>query len=627
MSTAQSRAGTTALANVDIRGLSLGMVIPDTLRNLSFDKAMAVTHSLREEAFIGICELPAHTEESLPLAFGVRNARPIDCTGLNGIIESIIDDNGPSRLRLDMPVTLMIRKPWVASSDWPRMITPDNYGGLPTLELTDVGRLAADAGKLQLLNGQHRITALRAAYEAVSKDVKKHKEATKGKSMSDLTTSEDKQLFKEAEKRLKAAEATLAGLQSWPAALYDLDILEQDEAVGSLIVELLARNKDVVEVVASDEEKLVPMYQHLLSVQVQAGWMPTLWRSAKAARTRPESINLDITALMRQKAGSQRKLNRIGADERSNRGLMELVRVGKYYRNWKGFTINHIATKLLGTACAVQNERLALLLTDSDADDDFDYQRFEQLLEDLDGKLSEKVRVEKTEELDDLALHFVKTYIDKVERMPALETYFDLKFWKGIEDAEEESGVTTIEKTKGSRGIVKTQRIYADDVFQFSHPDHFSRYVDYRSGVWKAIEKVVRRNEGLLAPSVVNKCQHRFNVLFSGVIHRWYMILMTNGLLAKFDEIASQYKECFREDGREHWFQTTNMFANIPVTSLGQMLPRYDREHSGTIGPNVTQLFAYIPVTLIKCYPAVHEHSGNMGSNVTLSNHSGYYES
>ncbi len=157
MSTAHtSRAGTTAPANVDIRGLSLGMVIPDTPHNLSYDKAMAVTHSLCEEAFIGICELPAHTEESLPLAFGVRNARLIDHTGLNGIIESIIDDNGPSRLRLDMPVTLMIWKPWVASSDWPRMITPDNYGGLPTLELTDVGRQAANAGRLQLLNGQHR---------------------------------------------------------------------------------------------------------------------------------------------------------------------------------------------------------------------------------------------------------------------------------------------------------------------------------------------------------------------------------------------------------------------------------------------------------------------------------------
>ncbi len=176
----------------------------------SYDKAMAVTHSLHEEAFIGICELPAHTEESLPLAFGVQNACPIDRTGLNGIIESIIDDNGPSRLRLDMPVTLMIRKPWVASSDWPRMITPDNYGGLPTLELTDVGRQAANAGRLQLLNGQHRyvsspiselvwiitfdcrITALRAAYEAVKKDVNKYEEATKGKSISDLTTLEDK---------------------------------------------------------------------------------------------------------------------------------------------------------------------------------------------------------------------------------------------------------------------------------------------------------------------------------------------------------------------------------------------------------------------------------------------------
>ncbi len=132
-----------------------------------------------------------------------------------------------------------------------------------------------------------------------------------------------------------------------------IDVLEQDEAVGSLVVELLTQNKDVVEVMASDEEKLVPMYQHLLSVQVLAGWMPTLWRLAKAARTRPETINLDITALMRSKAGLQWKLNRIGADERSNRGLMELVWVGKYYRNWKGFTINHIPTKLLGTACAV----------------------------------------------------------------------------------------------------------------------------------------------------------------------------------------------------------------------------------------------------------------------------------
>ncbi len=56
----------------------------------------------------------------------------------------------------------------------------------------------------------------------MKKDVNKYEEATKGKSISDLTTLEDKQLFKEAEKRLKAAEAMLAELWSWPGAVYDL---------------------------------------------------------------------------------------------------------------------------------------------------------------------------------------------------------------------------------------------------------------------------------------------------------------------------------------------------------------------------------------------------------------------
>ncbi|KAF8342353.1 uncharacterized protein EI90DRAFT_3011842 [Cantharellus anzutake] len=558
-------AGSTALPNANIQGLSRHMVISEDLRRLTYDKAIAVSHALREKAFIGICELKAHTHSSLPLTYGVRNARAIDQAGLDGIKDSIIEDSGPSRLRPDMPVVLLIRQPWVTSTDWPKIITPDNHKSLAVLELSEVGWLAARAGQLQVLNGQHRIGALQAAYAAVAGEVKKYGEAVEGKVVDNMATSEEREIYRKDEERLKEWKLKLLELVTWPAVVYDLgnflDVLEQDESMGSFVIELLARNKDVIEVMASEEEKLVPVYQHLLNVQVRTGWRPTLWRSAAAAKEGPDGIDLDIRKVMWPKLGTHRKLQRIAADERSNRGLMELVRVGKYYRDWKGFTINHISTKLLGHTCAylwtyvqAQNERLGLLMTESDVDDNFDYERFEALLKELDGKLTQKSRKAKTEELDELALHFVKTFIDKVERMPPLDAYFNVEFWKGVEDAEVVAGVATIVK-KGSK---KTQRTYGDDVFQFSHRDHSSRYIDYRTALWSTVEKVLEQNRNILPESVLQKCRHRFNVLFSGIIHRWHMILITNGLLSKFDDISTEYEQFFKES-------STKMFANILV--------------------------------------------------------------
>ncbi|KAF8322898.1 uncharacterized protein EI90DRAFT_3019962 [Cantharellus anzutake] len=261
------------------------------------------------------------------------------------------------------------------------------------------------------------------------------------------------------------------------------------------------------------------------SLMVRTGWRPTLWRSAAVAKEGPDGIDLDICKVMWPKLGTHRKLQQIAADERSNQGLMELVPVSKYYCHWKGFTINHISTKLLGHTCAylwtyvqAQNECLGLLMTESDVDDNFDYERFEALLKELDGKLTHKSCKAKTEELDELALHFVKMFIDK--------------FWKGVEDAKVVAGVAMIVK----KGPKKTQRTYGDDVFQFSHRDHSSRYIDYRTALWSAVEKVLEQNRNILP--------------------EWHMILITNGLLSKFDDISTEYEQFFKES-------STKMFANI----------------------------------------------------------------
>ncbi|KAF8319158.1 uncharacterized protein EI90DRAFT_3020860 [Cantharellus anzutake] len=173
-----------------------------------------------------------------------------------------------------------------------------------------------------------------------------------------------------------------------------LDVLEPDESMGSFVIKLLVRNKDVIEVMASEEEKLVPIYQYLLNVQVRTGWMLTLWWSATGAKKGPEGIDLDIFKVI-----------------------------------------------ICGHICPSTNEHLGLLVTESDADDDFNYEQFEALLKEMGGKLTHKSC-----------------------------KYFNVEFWKGVEGAEVVAGVVTIIK-KGSK---KTQQTYGDDVFKFSHPDHSS---------------------------------------------------------------------------------------------------------------------------------------------------------
>ncbi|KAF8325080.1 uncharacterized protein EI90DRAFT_3019263 [Cantharellus anzutake] len=215
-------AGSTALPNANIQGLSRHMVISEDLRHLTYDKAIAVSHALREKAFIGICELKAHTHSSLPLTYSVRNAQAIDQARLDGIKDSIIEDSGPSRLRPDMPVVLLIRQPWVTSTDWPKIITPDNHKSLAVLELSEVGWLAARAGQLQVLNGQHRIGALQAAYAAVAGEVKKYGEAVEGKVVDNMATSEEREIYRKDEERLKEWKLKLLELVTWPAAVYDL---------------------------------------------------------------------------------------------------------------------------------------------------------------------------------------------------------------------------------------------------------------------------------------------------------------------------------------------------------------------------------------------------------------------
>jgi hypothetical protein len=47
------------------------------------------------------------------------------------------------------------------------------------------------------------------------------------------------------------------------------------------------------------------------------------------------------------------KVDRIVRDPRTTRGMMEMTRLGKYYRIWSGFNINHLSLNTIKATSSV----------------------------------------------------------------------------------------------------------------------------------------------------------------------------------------------------------------------------------------------------------------------------------
>ena len=129
------------------------------------------------------------------------------------------------------------------------------------------------------------------------------------------------------------------------------DVIEADSAKGNLLINFLSQNKDTVEVHTSEEDRLAPVYQQLLGLEMREGWHPCLWCSIPLPDNIGQSHHHNVSELM---PSPIRKLERIARDQRTTCGMMEMTRLGKYYRNWSGFNVNHISMETLNMMASVR---------------------------------------------------------------------------------------------------------------------------------------------------------------------------------------------------------------------------------------------------------------------------------
>lgn len=143
--------------------------------------------------------------------------------------------------------------------------------------------------------------------------------------------------------------------------------------------------------------------------------------------------------------------------------------------------------------------------------------------------------------MGDLADTFITSFIDTQMALPDLGHFITTEFWDLVHQAEVDSGLASLKTGK------MKQRLYPDDVFQNWTPTQNERYVTYLSTLRTAFEQILSHSSDLLTSHVKTYALHRFDFIFSGVIHGIHPILMTTGLITKFEEISVKYNECFRE--------------------------------------------------------------------------------
>ncbi|KAF8314833.1 uncharacterized protein EI90DRAFT_3089466 [Cantharellus anzutake] len=534
----QSRSGSEP--EIKRKGLQWNLTVAKDWLTMNKDMKIATCADIREKALVGIGELEVFDPRRPRLRLGGRNPRRIKTNAVKRIGNDIYNDAGPRRLTPDMAIHLVVRRSWIQTQAWPRQITHQNYQSLPPVVFSDAGQEAASSNQIHVINGQHRIAGLRRAYETAETKLEQLEQAIERQG------EEEEEEAKAAElQRLRRDELDkLEKLKTWPCNIWDLDVIEAEET-GNLLIDLLSQNKDTVEINATEEDRLAPLYQQLLGLQRKDGWRPELWRSV-ACQQGVGGHQSRLEELI-NKQDMVRKFGTIVMDHRTTRGMMEMTRIGRYYRDWSGFTVNHISTRTvkmtssyLWTYIQAQNELLGLVFCNSTSDANFPYEKFQTILAKHAKAKSPAIRETHKKQLEELAVEFITTFIDQVESMPDLEEYYTMEFWKGVEKAEVDSGLAL-------PGGKKKKHLYADDVFQVATLTQQAKYSNYIKEVRKGIEKILSHAKDLLDPHVKLAALSRFDILFSGHLYNIRMVLMSTPLLDKFEDICGQYMECFRE--------------------------------------------------------------------------------
>ncbi|KAF8322953.1 uncharacterized protein EI90DRAFT_3130599 [Cantharellus anzutake] len=135
-------------------------------------------------------------------------------------------------------------------------------------------------------------------------------------------------------------------------------------------------------------------------------------------------------------------------------------------------------------------------------------------------------------------------YITNQEQsLPDLDSFYTIQFWNAVQEAELKSGLATLPGGKNKIGLC----VYPDDIFQVSMPKQCQRYDIYIAEVRKAVEEIIQHTGTRLSPHVASAVLNHFNVLFSRHIYNIPMVLMTTGLIAKFEDLTAKYEMCFQE--------------------------------------------------------------------------------
>jgi hypothetical protein len=92
-----------------------------------------------------------------------------------------------------------------------------------------------------------------------------------------------------------------------------LDVIEGD-GKGTLLIDLLSQNKDTVEVAMMEEDRLAPIYQQLLGLEMKEGLRPRLWRATPLPSDIGMSHHWKPTELMLQIHANKAKVDRISRD-------------------------------------------------------------------------------------------------------------------------------------------------------------------------------------------------------------------------------------------------------------------------------------------------------------------------
>jgi hypothetical protein len=196
----------------------------------------------------------------------------------------------------------------------------------------------------------------------------------------------------------------------------------------------------------------------------------------------------------------------------------------------------------LWTYIQAQNELLGLIFSTSQSDAQFPYDEFFTVITKLGKAKTSTNRNQLRARADELVGDFTTTFIDREDALPDLEHYYTMEFWALVESAEIEAGLVSL-----GQGKKKREKVYPDDIFQVSTSAQKERYMIYVAKIREGIEKVISRVDALLAPHVKASALNRFNLLFSGHLYDIHPILMTNGLVTKFEDLSEKYIECFRE--------------------------------------------------------------------------------